>query len=469
MTFQTANILAPTILGTQPEQLQLFVDFVRDLKKLSNTETAAAEAARLSPYFDAMSAYIADSFQKSHRRGLGETRTGAGLAKVFNGVAAVRHNTLISDVTILPVSAVTEGPAAVLFNEKINFSVPQQHGGFVFNFGFLEVFHDNGGKAPVGSTTLPVFLIDDRALAALEPEKAGPLMAAFKTVFNFQNHDALHHFTSAMVTDIIAHAFESKDETPFEDWRETMYQYGSYEDWAHATHEHILLEGAPQQLKAIENAVTTYFAELPEAVTGNTAQERRAYIDYFGTLMLQTLARVFPLNHPMVTHGLSCLEKIDPMPERAYDDACGAWKSPGLDPAVLREVIRKNGDANHIISEYEHHHFKFDPATYAGAKLLQMLALSADDSTNHMRPHIPEIRGGYHSLLHTRAPVFLPTMIEVAAKMAGIDAKPVEYIPEEERPAEKIDAFSSRFSDFLFPEPEPGLAYSLKKVLRRPE
>lgn len=419
------TVAAPVIIdATTKEGVQPFLDFVRSLEEHNNEEIAQEESRRLQPYFQAMGTYLTnmrgklDQARKQASEGL--TTRGA-LSGIFNAMATKTHNTMISDVVILPDNIYNTGPASHLFRGKYEFNTGYSYDDYSFNFGFFQVFEGGLQKKALSSTTFPTFRIDHRMMNAVPADQLTPVLHGLQAVMTFVNHDMLHHLTSPIINPSTVAKIGGDNSKMMSDWDKNIPSADkgeAYEHWAQIGHERALLEGSSAEtIDDIRGKLDLYFQELKkldgttqELQDGNSEQPTaHEVVDYFGMLMAHALTRVFPLNHPIIIRCLQQLEKTDPDSGKALEDCyqmmkstfpAGAWMDKTqqeLRTLMLNDIRTVAGYKKgynpiaDIVESYQESSHPLLPKKdqdvgYIHLKLLQLARLAQHD----VRPHIPK-------------------------------------------------------------------------------
>ncbi|MBI3441999.1 MAG: hypothetical protein HY052_09425 [Proteobacteria bacterium] len=495
------TVTAPIIIdATTAEGVQPFLDFVHQLEGHSNTEIAAEEDRRLQPYFSSMSAYLTRAIDKAdpekvNKAELGKLTTRGALSGIFNAMAAKTHNTMTSDVVIMPDNIYTTGPASHLFEGRRAFNTNYNYCGHSFNFGFFQVFEmgdnpvfliDNDQVTEVSnkkikrsSTTFPTFRIDHRMMDKVPPSQLTSLLRDFQKVMTFVNHDMLHHFTSPIINSGTVKKFGDNDKqmSAWDDKIPYVSIGGSYEHWAQIGHEKALI--APENtvlLDDIRTKLDHYFDELKRVgeslmqknkpntpITSTLANifnrkehEAHEVIDYFGMVMAHALTRVFPLNHPIMTHCLQSLQKADPEPQRALMDchkmmkpewdyleapqvfdpfssaiyiaryakrfaARHAKKSPSKLLTAIRDAATKyDGGISDIVLSYRDQGHEILPEDNAAASYIKLKSLQlAELSRDEVHAHIPVPSDSSMAKLRSATDQLTLDMIIAAAKTSN--------------------------------------------------
>jgi hypothetical protein len=451
---------APVIIdATSPKALQPFLTMVASLETHSNVEVAAAEGRRLSPYFNMLSRYLSEVIMSSaemnapaKQRQMKELTKPESLEGIFNAAARRTRNTLTSDVAVLPSNVVRDGPAARLFRDEMQFETPYNHNGHTFNFGFVQVF-EGGKKARRSSTTLPVFLLEEKMIDAAAPYGIHGALKNFQAAITHVNHDMLHHFSSPTVNEVIAHKFDDAySARALHQWMDTVYsgetdRMGNlYETWLKMGHMQAVLRGT-DETNALAAKVTRYFDELKRigaeiaAEDGSSPNQSRGrahdVVDYFGTVMGHALGRGYPLNHPIMAHCFKCMEAADPAPDMTAAECAeqlGAAKSAENPLAAVRAGAAKSTSIPALLSSYRAAGFDILPdddaaVTYATFKMLQLMIISRSDvQPQAPNPSSPEMRR-----LQRQTGELAIKLFEAAARDFGYGSKePIMTIPAPE-------------------------------------
>jgi hypothetical protein len=420
------SVKAPVIMdATTEEGVKPLWDFARGLLLRANTEAAAMEAARLKPYFGALSAYLAraadgsatlhDEVKATHKA----LNAPDKLCEMFNGMAKATGNTILSGIAIAPHDIRAEGaPAARLFSDMtLNHSF--RYGAYEFRFGFVEVFRD--GEKPhqaTSSVSVPIFTLEPALLNAIAPHAPEKMLEKLQSVITALNHDMLHHFHSPAINRAIAHNFDPdyREGPVYKEWFGTP-AVGPLrlEPWSQLTHGKTLKD---ETLAAgVKKDADIFFDELARISGALPAAEAAAAADYFGMALLQSFTRALPLTHPLIAHCLERLEQADPLDPAARrrrdifilgkkalpenqdwkEDAiirilAAEKKFEEVTPEdVLEGALRafsKDGEMRNVLKDWAGQGLKFhrDPAalSYRDLKLLQLAALSPSDARTHV-------------------------------------------------------------------------------------
>lgn len=411
-------------------------DYFATLRQDGNLPRARQESQRLAPYFTAMENYLRDECPNQ------ATPRARKLSQVFNGIAAFTRNTLLSDVVIVPDSAVGYGPLADLFSASgyrhssfsTEYVVPNDLEKYFcdsFSFGFMQVFQkepDQPKDAAASSTTISVLFLDTGILREVQQYKPEKMLRALQSVMTFVNHDALHHLTVSVLPEAIAHKFVEQDMNPLIRWGMDRVTVFDYEDWAQISHEKILLHPANKaQVDGLGQHINAFFDELgniskamaPKGCHDNRRIEAHRAVNYFSMVMAHALTRVFPLNHPLFNDVFARMKSVDPAVLQTGARQERLKASVG---APLHKLFRKS-----IVASYRKAGCDFGSTykkpSYANFKRLQLVELAGNDT----EPHAPETPK-YQVLRSTNADS-LVTLIDAVDKTVRASAQPSALTP----------------------------------------
>lgn len=427
------TVHAPIVIDALTDKgVKPLLDFIDALEKHSNIELAEAENKRLTPYFKAVSRYLqrvayetAETDEKAIE--LNGLSSPGALAGLFNAAARQTHNTILSDVAILPSEIVFWGPAYPLFQSR-QFKVGYEYDGHTFNFGFLQVYEGGYRNGAKSSTAFPTFMLDSKMMKAVAPHEPLDMLRRFQEVISFVNHDMLHHFTTPIINPVVAQKFRFEDVVaqpgepdPIHAWYRRLPRKSRndilYEEWAQMSHESALLApGNEAQLEELTGKVTEYFRHLKrigEDIAQSEGKDKaHKTVDYFGMVMAHALTRVFPLNHPLMIQCIDSLQKADPGAGKFLKDA--EYSITGR-PSKLRELYNqiarlvtrhpstpeeplttirryaeKSSDMTRITDAYRQLGFDVLPRddaaiSYRNIKMLQLIRFTHED----LHPHVP--------------------------------------------------------------------------------
>ena len=374
-----------------------------------NTSIASEEAERLKPWFSAASVYLTRALKEAgpeivsaqEKETLKTLITPGALKKQFNDVATFTRDTLTSDVVIMP-DNIRKGPAWRLFMSTFNPTF--EYGNRNFSFGFLKLFEGGRVTTAQSSTTIPTFMLDAKLMEEIAPHQPAELYRRFQLVATDMNHDMLHHLHSPAITTAVAHKFnDTHRTTEIYNWYKalpTTLLGPRIEEWSQVSHGKIFMTPENAHLvNAVRENVDFYFDELDRISEALPKERAHEIVDYFGTVMLQTLSRTFPFNHPLMMQCLDRLEDAEPLSEQELkEDALAMYlKIPNKDLALRKqdpslEAVRKDTGKTiqNIIEGYRKQGLDILPdddnaVSYAGLKLLQLAKMEPDD----MRSHVP--------------------------------------------------------------------------------
>lgn len=397
------HVCPPIVLNAHKKKaVRPVLDFIAGLERCNAEENAAAESLRLAPYFrvfgDYLSRTLADRDDEEAKT-LRQLAKPCALRDMFNAMAAYTGNAMLSGMLIVP-DDIHKGPAEDVAWRN-GFSQNYGYRAYTLEIGFLQLYEGGKKYEAKSSTTIPVILLDhhmlDRVAAARPLAMLESLQKAAATV----NHDMLHHYTSTNIRSDTSRKtrldYDEVRKTPV--YRQVDAMRFDYEDWAHASHERSLChDGGTELLEDLRGAVDAYFDELgriKEGLTADLAPGALAdVVDYFGMVMVHMLARIVPLNHSLMAHGIARLKAIDPDPDGLGARACllgDVWRNRGGSLAeAMRRVIDCTFGMEDTVDSYSRHGFNVAPGedeapSYESIRLIELMVFSQGE----VRPHTP--------------------------------------------------------------------------------
>ncbi len=314
----------PVITSVEPRQLQLFIDYMTELRG-NSTRIAAEEALQLKPYLDALSTKLA-----ADQKATGEkdaeitalTKPG-GLSRLFNRFAARTKNTILSGIVITTQDLLNMPEVR---KDTTQFGASSFYGASSFTFGFIQTVHN--GKN--GSTSIPVLSLDTDLMYAVEPFQPVAMLKALQAIATTSNHDMQHHYTSTILNPAIAETAQDASLPGYlysvRGWADQYFKNAKqdsdprgYEAFLMFNHARVrrLLEDGPEG-DALKESCDAFFKELKrlgkemtETVSLEAAHEA---VDYFGMMAIFSLARSMPLDHPLMERAINSLHDADPDP-----------------------------------------------------------------------------------------------------------------------------------------------------------
>ncbi|MEZ5814627.1 MAG: hypothetical protein R3E13_07930 [Alphaproteobacteria bacterium] len=210
---------------------------------------------------------------------------------------------------------------------------------------------------------IPLLGFDDDILetSALHPD--APLIHSLSALMSASNHDYIHQLTDPS-------SYVGHKKKPLLQWREERLLGGdsvhSYENWHILAHAKILqtyreasgFDRVEVLAQSFLNELEGYSRDI--AKSGLSAQKQHDVVDYFGLVGAQALMAVMPLDDPRLTSYLERLEKIDPQPNRVWDDIKRLEflnLAPEASQEATRNAINKitpsDKDLNAALSHYK--------------------------------------------------------------------------------------------------------------------
>ena len=378
----------PILTSVEPDQLEKFRTFVAQLRG-DNTFIAEEEAQRLRDYLKAYGQVLsADQAAARHvdpkAKALANPHV---LRRLFNQVAVDTKNTVLSGIIIAPDELLDQKEAlegtTQFFATSVYWATKGQFARTFF-FGFIQTFEDDKN----GSTAIPVLALNTGLMLDIEPYNSAAMLKALQTVATSSNHDMQHHYTSTILNPRIAQTVEDKrlpsPDFNVKDWSDLYFNHAekdsdprSYESWLMLNHARVrrLMEEGPEG-EALKKACDDCLAELrrigEEMTASLSAQKAHEVVDYFGTMMLFSMARSMPLNHPLMEYAIRGLQQADPMPEATADA-----KDDIVDRVQNHKAEKKREFIKESLANYKAHGFDLLPEEhdYVSLKKLQLLMI----------------------------------------------------------------------------------------------
>lgn len=438
-----ASVTAPVIAGA--EDAALLNAYVESLRKNDLKHLSLAESARLNPYIAAMSGYLADALDRDtgnanltpvEKKNLVKLIEPASLSHIFNEMSAFARNLLLSDVSVMTTEVLEDSATKHLFLDKKRFDVGYQFCGHSMRFGFLRVNSDKTHGAR-SSTTFPTFMLDHAVTSQLPQDRVKPLFEDLKKMITIVNHDIMHHMTLPIMNEDIIDRNNREDitHTPLRGWKPLIphktHQENVYEEWAHLSHERILLfSGDSNVLKDVKTVTDDFFDHLQQArddmsTQGQSPETIAETVDYMSTAMLHALSRLVPLNHPVMLHALSRAEAVDPASDSVMEKTLAALMNhqgalhlkPEQTASMIRAIATGKPGVAEVVQSYlaDNHELLPQDAhrmNYNALKSLQLAALSPSD----MRAHAPKPIDPLMVELHKRHDKTMLHMVLAAAR-----------------------------------------------------
>lgn len=367
---------APVVLSADESGLAPLFEYMAAVAPQNHMALARQEAARLQPYFTALSRHLQDDlnaepalFADSRER-TEKLITPGSLTRLFLTVAEQTNKIMLSEIIIAPGAVYDDREITqrVFGSWQTPYHSTTRYDGRTVHFGFDKLFERNAGGDKLSETALGVITFDDEMLKNLAGYNPRKMAAALQTIATTVNHDMLHHIH--MDTGAPARFMDKKPpgfhmSNPRDKWLrnfpfdfEQVPKVDDIESFL-IMHQAKTMQYLDQQ--PLRDAVGTYFDELArigaamkeKAVTAAdpAAALREAHdtVDYFSTVMGATLLRFLPVNHPLMQQALTGMEKADPAPECLMQQEAAARKT--LDGITLREIVKNYKEQGYTIAD----------------------------------------------------------------------------------------------------------------------
>ena len=353
------SALLPPIVTAhdKPDEVQALKGYFDLLMQHGVSDVARAEASRLQDagYFNALGEYVGKAQDpKENKDQKRDFSKPAVLSDVFSGVADVTSNVILSQVAIIPNNLRQTLDLSDVGQRGLN--VAYDIADHRMAFGFLQMHHARDRHSIGGSITLPLVVLSNEMLSCIERVKPRAMLEAFQKAFSIVNHDSLHHYHNLFVGNSIAETKISAYTMSLDSMRNWRKSVGLLEEWSLSSHSQVLTQQEDDMmLSDLGSAVRTYFTEL-KRISKEVAVRDRVNVaevtDYYSGIMLDTLARLLPLDHPLMNLAVQGAAQADGSPETLEKRFCDALykvymfgEEGALDeyddkPKMLRDVSR---------------------------------------------------------------------------------------------------------------------------------
>ena len=333
---------APVILTTDDKGLAPLFRFMGGIAPEKYNALAQAEAARLQPYFEALSRHLRHDLQENPdlfqgKRDRMEKLTAPGnLSRLFTEVAAQTNKVMLSEIVIAPSTIYDDNALSQrVFGERRPYSSSSRYGDRKLVFGFDKLYAKDVAGNTLSESDFAILALDNDMLKPVVPHGPERMLRALQAINTLENHDMVHHIH---MDDNVPQRFLAKKPPGYHmndprdvwlrnfdrDFSDQTPKIGDIESWLVMHHAKTLeyMDGAP-----LREDIKTYFDELQRmsailrqqalASSDPAAALKAAHetVDYFNTIMGVSLLRFLPLNHHLLAEAFAGMEAADPAPE----------------------------------------------------------------------------------------------------------------------------------------------------------
>ncbi len=339
---------APAIASTDETGLKPLFCYISALAPENYHALAETEAARLAPWFDALSRHFKDDLDHDpnlfagKRERIEKLTEPGNLKRLFMTVADQTNKVLLSEIVIAPSTVYEDRTLSRhIFGDKVPYHSETRYDGRNLLFGFDRIHGIDPASGNPAANVFGILAVNDKMLGIMRPQGAQPLLDALREVTTIINHDCMHHFH--MDEHPPEHFYAGKPagyhmNDPRDVWMRNFDRdidnqvptAGDIESWQIMHHARTMQF---MDLAPLQAGIEKYFSELKRIAGELMAQAQssgdpdgklqtaREAVDYFNTVMGVTLMRALPFNHPLMAKALAGMEAADPAPEMTMQQA----------------------------------------------------------------------------------------------------------------------------------------------------
>lgn len=391
-----------------------FMAYIDRQQNASLDQASDTEAARLEPYLNAWGRRISVSSEPqkksfmawiksliSEPRKVHDFSKSGALRGAFTTSSQATKNVILAENVIIPSSVLNHPDIQALQRSDIistGFMADTPYKDASYGLGFIQVKHKKDYDVypcegytdvkprTVSSITFPVLTLDDRMMAAIARFQPQKMLSSLQNIVTASNHDPVHQLVKAqspnseIVTNVSRSNVISMIDEEIENYvgRYKGDEPLGYESWAIATHAATwaTMMDKPEG-EELRSSIDTYFDELGRMATAMQSdsslsdEDRHNIIDYYSTAAGFALVRLVPVNDPLMTHTISRMESIDPLPG-----------------AIIESQPHPSTEADIVIGLYEAAGVHFtdrdqQPLSYTTAKQLRLIEMLPDVTQMH--------------------------------------------------------------------------------------
>lgn len=265
------------------------------------------------------------------------------LRSLFTEIAKQTRSIVLSEVMICPESMIHDNELhsreAVEIGGLESTLLSSHTGDWrTYSFGFFDIRHLNpksnahDWEKYESAIGVPVLALNDDMLKAVSPYASQALLKPLQDVITLCNHDMMHNMVNTISRGDISRLTEAHFKSELKNFME--HKTGHHDPNHALGFESALVVGHARTWRDLklsatgeqmENAVEAFYDQL-ERIAAEMAQdptlsvdERHKAIDYFGMSIPYALARMVPLDDPLMGYALRRLEGIDPTPEQVLN------------------------------------------------------------------------------------------------------------------------------------------------------
>ncbi len=191
---------APVILTTDDKGLAPLFRFMGNIAPEKYNALAQAEAARLRPYFAALSRHLQHDLHENpdlfrdQRDRMEKLTSPATLTQLFMQVAAQTNKVMLSEIVLAPSTIYDDGTLSQrVFGERRPYSSTSRYGDGKLVFGFDKLYDKDAAGKTLSESDFAILALDKNMMKPVVPHGAEKMLRALQSVNTLENHDMVHH------------------------------------------------------------------------------------------------------------------------------------------------------------------------------------------------------------------------------------------------------------------------------------
>lgn len=307
------------------------------------------------------------------------------LRGIFRNIAEQTRSIVLSEVMICPESVLSDPgllarPYIHRGGAEPTFLKDHQGDRRSYNFGFLDVRHDNTSadadwRKYASDIALPVLALNDDMLKAIQPYQPQKLLRPLQDIITLCNHDMMHNMVNTISQGDISNPAEAHFKSEMKHFME--HKTGSYDADEALGFESALVVGhartwqylkdspaGEKMAQSIENFYDhlAFIAAEMAKDSPSGPEDRHQVLDYFATAIPYALTRLVSLHDPLMERALQRGGDIAPVAAQPPPPAAHA-----ADNSPAAQTLRNYRKAGAPLAEDE-----TAPQNYREAKKLQL-------------------------------------------------------------------------------------------------
>lgn len=338
-------------------RLQDFMNYIQGSIEATHLDVARNEQKRLSYYWEALDkrltrggpvekggapkkgsvfTYLTPRILRDYKP-VDSYRTG-DLHNIFEKIATETRSIILAEVAICPQGLMDNPHIAELTDHDLlraetakTTLEPSSSHALAYRFGFLNILKKDEGISFVpykSSITFPVLLLDDDMMGIAAEHQSALLLHHLQTIISLSNHDMIHNMINTESKADISHPMEVS-------FRGRLKRFMEDKTGCHGENDPLGFESALvvghartwaylRKMPAgrqMDHAIEGFYDELArisqeiQARQSLPLEKQHQVIDYFSMTVPFALARMVPLNDPLMERAFQRMHDIDPAPD----------------------------------------------------------------------------------------------------------------------------------------------------------